>query len=200
MMTPEAIEIAALRLRVAELEARPVLVKPLVWEAVEQDRGDGSSDLTGDWIAETSFGCYSIVCGFGTDSYTWDLYYGEMDCISTHDDPDNAKAAAQADYEARFLAALDASPAPPPADHEYCPSMDPNDCGDCIYCGNSAGSHSKPIPAPQPDPLGAAWMRDIADQIDHLGDDLTYIPECGRFKLHKRAYDIAKAIRARGQK
>jgi len=94
----------------ARADAGAVRVKPLAWEAIEQDRGDGSSDLTGDWIAETTCGCYSIVYGFGTDSYTWDLYYGEMDCISTHDDPDAAKAAAQADYEARILAALDTAP------------------------------------------------------------------------------------------
>ena len=83
-----------------------VKVKPLVWEAIEQDRGDGSSDLTGDFIAETGFGCYSIVCGFGSDSYVWDVYFGEMDCVSSHDDPSTAKAAAQADYDARIIAAL----------------------------------------------------------------------------------------------
>lgn len=33
------------------------------------------------------------------------------------------------------------TPALDDAAEEYCPSMDPNDCGDCIYCGRSAGDH-----------------------------------------------------------
>lgn len=86
--------------------ARVVKIKPLEWEAVEEDRGDGSSDLTGDWIAHTPFGSYSIVVGFGSGYYVFDLYFGEMDLISSHDDPELAKAAAQADYEARIRSAI----------------------------------------------------------------------------------------------
>lgn len=100
---------AAKDARIAELErqlADARGVKLLEWQAIEQDRGDGSFDMTGDWTAETPFSGYSIVNGWGTDSYIFDVYYGEAEFVSSHDDPGTAKSAAQADYTARIISAL----------------------------------------------------------------------------------------------
>lgn len=88
----------------------PVSVKPLSWRALEQARSseDPSTEETGDYEA-TSPGIYLIEAGFGSDSYVWSVSY-ENNFLSDHDDPDAAKSSAQADYEARILSALTASP------------------------------------------------------------------------------------------
>lgn len=91
---------------IAAADVKPK-VKPLVWDALETDRGDGSHEPTGDWEAVTPFTVYSINMGFASDSYIWDVYTGEADHVGCYDDPDTAKAAAQADYEARILSALE---------------------------------------------------------------------------------------------
>ena len=65
-------------------------VKPLVW--------DGHSDI----------GCLSPLyygCIYPNSGGNWTLDNGE--CVSAHKTPSDAKAAAQADYESRILAALD---------------------------------------------------------------------------------------------
>ena len=85
----------------------PPKVKPLVWAELEAERGDGFSEPSGDWESESIVGCYSINMGFGTDSYIWSAYRGEVEFISCHDDLDTAKTAAQADYERRILEALE---------------------------------------------------------------------------------------------
>jgi hypothetical protein len=90
-------------------------VKPLVWEDVMIDRGDGHSEPTGDYEARCAWGGYYIEMGFGSDSYYWSvetniLKSGETNILRvgcSFDDPDLAKAAAQADYDARILSALD---------------------------------------------------------------------------------------------
>lgn len=91
------------------------LVKPLVWEEQEVDRGDGSSDWTGVHEAHGQFGAYVIDCGFGSDCYYWAAQSPEgADLGSDFEDLDQAKAVAQADYTARIVAAMDPY-APPPS-------------------------------------------------------------------------------------
>jgi hypothetical protein len=84
-----------------------VKIKPLDWTALEEDRGDGSADFTGDWEAATPFTVYSVNMGFASDSYIWDVYTGEADHVGCYDDPDTAKAAAQSDYERRIMSAIE---------------------------------------------------------------------------------------------
>jgi hypothetical protein len=86
----------------------PTLVKSLNWDAVEVDRGDGSSDMTGTITAESAFGQYVIDLGWGSDCYYWSTQSPDgFDLGSDFEDQDRAKAAAQADYTARILVALD---------------------------------------------------------------------------------------------
>ena len=90
-----------------------VTVKPLVWSAVTVDRGDGSYDETGGFEADTPIGSYDIDIGFGSDCYYWSVQSPDgFDIGSNFDDPDNAKAAAQDDYDARILSAIYGAPTP----------------------------------------------------------------------------------------
>lgn len=93
-----------------------VRVKPLEWRAVEQTRSaeDPSTEETGDYEATSPFGEYHIVCCFGSDSYVWSVSFCG-DFIIDKDDPDEAKAAAQADYEARIRSALSSPASSSPA-------------------------------------------------------------------------------------
>ena len=84
------------------------LVKPLVWTEVEVDRGDGSTDLTGGLEADSPFGAFVIDLGWGSDCYYWSIQSPEGDDLgSNFEDALYAKAAAQADYTARVISALD---------------------------------------------------------------------------------------------
>lgn len=38
-----------------------------------------------------------------------------------------------------------------------------------------------------------AALREIAEDVGNLGDDLTYLPDATRFNLHENAYNIGKA-------
>ncbi len=90
-----------------------VKVKPLVWTAVEVDRGDGSRYATGGNQAESLFGLYVIDLGWGSDCYYWSTESPEGDDLgSNFEDLDRAKAAAQADYAARILSAIETTPDP----------------------------------------------------------------------------------------
>lgn len=91
-------------LAAAEVKPR---VKPLEWNELEEDRGDGTSEPNGDWEAVTPFTVYSVNMGFASDSYIWDVYTGEADHIGCYDDPDTAKAAAQQHFEIDVLSALE---------------------------------------------------------------------------------------------
>ena len=77
-------------------EREPVKVKPLVWET------DGSDALVAD--------VYRIGINYGLTSHQFWLLYRDY-AIATANDHDALKAAAQADYEARILAALIPVPA-----------------------------------------------------------------------------------------
>lgn len=75
-------------------------LRRLDWQETFTDRGDGSKDQTG-WEADSGFGSwYSVEQYFGSDSYGWETkFYCEV--ISDHDDPEQAKKAAQDDFEIR---------------------------------------------------------------------------------------------------
>ena len=77
-----------------------VKVRELVWVETHDDRGDGSSEHNGGYEADSAFGVYEIGMGFGSDSYYWSAQDEAGNEIGNFDDPDLAKAAAQADYEA----------------------------------------------------------------------------------------------------
>ena len=82
-------------------------VKALEWNEITAARSDEdpSHEPTGDYEAVTGIGIYYVECGFGTDSYVFSACLNG-DHISSHDDPDEAKAAAQADFERRVLSCL----------------------------------------------------------------------------------------------
>ena len=89
-----------------------VRVKPLEWSETEIARGDGLHEHDGGYEAITSIGTYRIEMYFGSDSYGWEVTLATVGKVADCDDPDTAKAAAQADYESRILAALDPAPTP----------------------------------------------------------------------------------------
>ena len=82
-------------------------VKQLVWEDVMMDRGDGYSEPSGDYEALCAWGSYYIEIGLGSNSYYWYVETMGREVGNIFDDLDDAKAAAQADYEARILSALE---------------------------------------------------------------------------------------------
>jgi len=84
----------------AILAALPGMVPELVWDELQEDRGDGSADDTGDYES----GDYLIEIGFGSDAYCWAVSFSG-DFISSHDDPDTAKAAANAHHRAAIAKA-----------------------------------------------------------------------------------------------
>jgi hypothetical protein len=101
---PETLDEAAALLR--ECAGMGVRVKPLVWE------GDGfwSSGPNEGWMeeADTPFGWgYSIEFGRIGNFKVCSTFDWSQDGFEA---PDAAKAAAQADYEARILAALEPAP------------------------------------------------------------------------------------------
>lgn len=80
-------------------EREPVKIKPLVWET------DGSDALVAD--------VYRIGINYGLTSHQFWLLYRDY-AIATANDHDALKAAAQADYEARILSALEPDQTAPP--------------------------------------------------------------------------------------
>jgi len=87
-------------------------VKPLEWEETFQDRGDGSSELSG-WEAETPG--FSVFYTIEIEVSGFLLRRQDLDVteLGAFTDPDEAKAAAQADYEQRILSALEPRTSPP---------------------------------------------------------------------------------------
>lgn len=79
---------------------QPVKVKPLVWTYVGGET----------WIARTTIGIASVQ----KDTHGWGVWLAgqnsESVCWRVENTIETAKAAAQADYEGRILAALDAAP------------------------------------------------------------------------------------------
>lgn len=92
--------------------AQAVRVKPLVWVETFEDRGDGLSEHNGGYESASVLGFYEIGMGFGSDAYYWSVCDPNYNEIGSFEDPSYAKSAAQADYEARILAALDVSETP----------------------------------------------------------------------------------------
>jgi len=83
-------------------------VKALEWVEITQARSaeDPRHEPTGSYEATTPFGIYSVEMYFGSDSYGWQVTFGIEETIADCDDPNNAKAAAQADFERRIISAL----------------------------------------------------------------------------------------------
>lgn len=90
-----------------EAAGEPVAISPLEWVDVTCARSDEdpTHEPTGDMEATTPFGAYYIDMGFGSDSYVWHASFDGRS-IADKDDPDEAKAAAQADYDRRIRSAL----------------------------------------------------------------------------------------------
>lgn len=90
------------------------VMRDLVWEEIREKRSneDPNTEVVG-WEAATAFDSYYLIEQyFGTDSYGWHVTHS-CASVGDYDDPDLAKAAAQADYERRILSALSAAPAAP---------------------------------------------------------------------------------------
>lgn len=101
--------IAELEAEVERLRAAPK-VKPLEWREVTSPREDGPPEPTGEVEADTLIGCYSIsIDGAAVDEggvgWKWSAWT-PFDSLGHFGDLDEAKSAAQADYEARVLSAL----------------------------------------------------------------------------------------------
>lgn len=98
-------------------EGEPAAVKLLEWRDLTSPREDGSPEPTGDIAATTLIGEYSVVideadieeAGAGWSYCVW----APEESLGRFADLAEAKAAAQADYEARILSALSASPPSP---------------------------------------------------------------------------------------
>ena len=91
------------------LAAAGIEVKPLVWVEVCERRSDEDphEEHTGGYEADCGFGSYVIDIGFGSDCYYWSVVSpDQFDIGSDFEDPELAKAAAQADYDARIRAAI----------------------------------------------------------------------------------------------
>lgn len=84
-------------------------VKRLEWIETFVDRGDGGQDQSG-FEADSCFGWYSIEMYFGSDSYGWQVKF-DCEVIADKDDPDDAKAAGQADFDRRIRSVVSISPA-----------------------------------------------------------------------------------------
>lgn len=85
-------------------------VRELVWSEIEQDRGDGGTDTTGEWEAPSIIGAYAINISTCGDMHApWELWGGDTpdSKIGNFDTLEAAKAAAQYDYERRVLACLE---------------------------------------------------------------------------------------------
>ena len=109
----DVIEEAGPYVRADRLSGR-VTVAALEWEETQIARGDGMHEHDGGYEAVTPIGIYRIEMYFGSDSYVWEVSLPAVGKVADCDDPDTAKAAAQADFESRILAAIDTAPAPSP--------------------------------------------------------------------------------------
>ncbi len=80
-------------------------VRGLDWQETFVARGDGSHDLRG-WESDNGFGSYySIEQYFASDSYGFSVTFDYIS-LGTFEGGDQAKAAAQADFERRINSAL----------------------------------------------------------------------------------------------
>ena len=84
------------------------VVKPLEWHAITSPREDGPPEPTGDIEANTMIGEYSVCFDedeavAGTPWCCW----SPVECVGHFADFEAAKSAAQADYSARIMSALE---------------------------------------------------------------------------------------------
>lgn len=77
------------------------VVKPLPWDEINRDRGDGGQDLAG-WEADSGFGpFYEIEVGCSSFEVSYDCTK-----LGDFDDPDQAKKCAQDHFEKAVRSAL----------------------------------------------------------------------------------------------
>lgn len=81
-------------------------VKALEWREVTEDRGDGYRDATGDWDAVSALWTYYIAVYGASDVPRWELLLNGVP-LSDHEDPESAKAAAQAHFDAAIASVLE---------------------------------------------------------------------------------------------
>lgn len=85
------------------------LVKPLVWRKTTHTHNQKNPIM--EW--NNGFKCsqneltYEIIKTFDTDSYAWELRGPDYNYLGCFDSPEAAQAAAQANYAASIIAALD---------------------------------------------------------------------------------------------
>lgn len=84
-------------------QGEPVAVKPLEWQELTSPREDGPAEPTGDWEAASMLGAYYV--NLFEDHYEVGDPEGKV-VESWCGGADEAKAAAQADYEQRIRSAL----------------------------------------------------------------------------------------------
>lgn len=118
---------AVITAALAAMPAQRMLVKPLEWHAITSPREDGPPEETGDIEANTMIGEYSVC--LDEDEAVSDTplcCWGPVECIGHFDDFEAAKAAAQADYDRRIMAALESDAEP--AQNYNCPCAHPSQC------------------------------------------------------------------------
>lgn len=145
---------------------------PLEWAEIEYDRGDGQTDTCGEWEAPSIVGVYAVNISTCGDMHApWEVFGGDAGKIGNFPTLDEAKAAAQADYEARILSAL-ASDASPRGEAVACPSCKGEGCeadyaGDdmrcvavaCSSCGGTGTAHPAPATVESAVSIGMAEFR-----------------------------------------
>ncbi len=85
-------------------------VRHLEWDEITSDRGDGNTEGTGCFEAETPFNIYTIGIVAETDTCSFEVFDNHENHFGRYYDIDKAKAAAQADFGARILSALSTTP------------------------------------------------------------------------------------------
>lgn len=171
-------------------EVSEPVVKALEWEEVTAARSneDPTHEPTGDYEAVSPIGVYYIEQYFGSDSYGWRVTLNGCDDVADKDDPAQAKAAAQADYDRRIRSAL-ASPSyaqPAPHGEPLCEDEGCDHFGTPHVCLNK--------PAPRADLVEAALLSDFTDafMLCVVGDGAPYIKV--QFSDIKRAQDFHSAL------
>lgn len=138
-----------------------VAVKDLEWVAMTSAREDGPAEPTGDWEASCMLGEYSVCFDPDQDmsEAPW-CVWSPNENIGHYPGIDEAKAAAQADYETRIRSALTAqvqaarvqAAAKTPIDnrHKFQPNKKyPWFCAICGYAPHEKLAHPPEAPAKQ---------------------------------------------------
>ena len=145
----------------AAAETEPVAWLPVM---VDRSREDPTPEETGEYETVCAVGVYYIDMYFGSDSYGWRVTLNGADDIADKDDPDAAKAAAQADYEQRIRSALVSAPAAP--SDAPCGNAARYDRGECDFpeCGCEVCISPVFVPAVPAAPAAPSETHDDEDR------------------------------------